>query len=174
MTVRSTVQRTAEEAPTVLEIPTDVPSRPPASHATHSREQRAELLAAADRLELVELAEACLEVHGEPTLLVAPETGLVMVQVREPVCDERFHAGEVLVTRAEVDLAGHRGWAMRMGNDRVATLAAAICDAVAESGGARADDVRELCLATARRIAAEYASESAELAATTVSFEELD
>lgn len=139
-----------------------------------SVEERAELLAAADPDALVALAERCLDRHGEPQLLLAPETGLVMLQVREPVRRERFHLGEVVVTRAEVHLAGYRGWSMRLGRDRLAALAAAMCDAVANAGGPLADEVDELCRRTRDTLSTIEAETWADLVATTVAFEELD
>lgn len=139
-----------------------------------STDERAELLAAADPAALIELAETCIERHGDPVVLVRPEVGLVMLQVREPVCEERFHLGEVVVTRAEVSMAGGRGWAMRPGTDRVAALAAAVCDAVADAGVAPADDVEALCAATRQARGIADADEWRELRATEVHFEELD
>ncbi|MEM9749216.1 MAG: phosphonate C-P lyase system protein PhnG, partial [Actinomycetota bacterium] len=97
-------------------------------------ERRAELLAVADVDRLRVVAERCLADLGEPVLVEAPTTGIVMMQVREPVVGDRFHLGEVVVTRADVSLSGERGWAMRLGTDRAATLAAAICDAAARVG----------------------------------------
>ena len=135
--------------------------------------ERAELLAVAEPGAVVELAEACLAEFGDPVLVAPPEVGLVVMQVREPVCDERFHLGEVVVTRAEVEIAGSRGWAMRLGNDRVATLAAAVCDAVAANGGPLAADVALLCESTERRRAEQQADEWNDIATTIVSFEEL-
>ena len=135
--------------------------------------ERAELLAVAEAEDVVALAEACLAEFGDPVVLASPEVGLVVMQVREPVCSERFHLGEVVVTRAEVEIAGARGWAMRLGNDRVATLAAAVCDAVAAAGGALAADVDRLCAATERRRAERQAAEWDQIAPTIVSFEEL-
>jgi alpha-D-ribose 1-methylphosphonate 5-triphosphate synthase subunit PhnG len=137
-------------------------------------EQRAQLLADAEPTELVALAERCMEHFGEPNLLTAPETGLVMLQVREPVQRERFHLGEVVVTRAEVHLAGHRGWSMRVGRDRLAALAGAICDAVANAGGTLADEVIALCHRTRDTRTTLDAETWAELATTAVAFEELD
>lgn len=141
---------------------------------TLTTEERAELLAVADGVRLVELAEACIALHGEPVVLVAPETGLVMLQVREPVCEERFHLGEVVVTRAEVAIAGGHGWSMRLGTDRLAALAAAVCDAVADAGARLADEVDDLCLRTRETAATAARAEWAELGATEVEFEELD
>ncbi|MER6979923.1 phosphonate C-P lyase system protein PhnG, partial [Streptomyces carpinensis] len=95
-------------------------------------ETRAELLAAAAPEELTELAERLIAAGLEGLSVVKPpKTGLVMMQVREPVAEERFFLGEVLVTEATVDLDGALGWSMREGDDRVTVLAAAILDAVA-------------------------------------------
>lgn len=139
-----------------------------------SSERRAELLALADSATLIELADACIARHGDPTVLVAPETGLVMLQVREPVCEERFHLGEVVVTRAEIALAGGHGWSIRMGTDRLGTLAAAVCDAVADARADLTDEVVDLCRRTEQSAHTAAEAEWDELRATEVSFEELD
>jgi alpha-D-ribose 1-methylphosphonate 5-triphosphate synthase subunit PhnG len=99
-----------------------------------SREERCALLAEARPAELQALADACLADDAEVRVLLAPEVGCVTAQVREPVAGHRFQLGDVLACRAEVELAGQRGWAMRLGDDRVATLAAAVLDAEAEAG----------------------------------------
>ncbi|MDQ3305044.1 MAG: phosphonate C-P lyase system protein PhnG [Actinomycetota bacterium] len=139
-----------------------------------TRERLCELLARAEPTALADLAERCLDPGDEPVVVAGPEVGMVMMQVREPVAQERFYLGEVLVTRAEVDLGGARGWAMVMGSDRVRSLAAAICDAEVQADRARAGDVLALCEATAHAAAEAAAAEWAELAPTEVSFEELD
>lgn len=138
-----------------------------------NRESRAELLAQADPGELVELADRCLSDGVELTVLIAPEVGCVTAQVREPVAHERFLLGDVLAVRAEVEMAGHRGWAMRMGADRAACLASAVLDAEVQSGRPCAADVEELCVRVARRIEEAEHAEWAELAPTVVEFEEL-
>ncbi|HEY4422135.1 MAG TPA: phosphonate C-P lyase system protein PhnG, partial [Pseudonocardia sp.] len=86
---------------------------------------------------------------------------------------ERFLLGDVLACRAEVELAGTRGWAMRLGDDRVAVLAAAVCDAEAEADRPMAGEVAELCRRVAAREAAAEAAEWAVLGPTVVAFEEL-
>jgi len=61
-----------------------------------SREQRTELLASADPDSIQQLAEIALSYPFVSESLVVtkkPETGLVMMQVREPVCKERFYLG---------------------------------------------------------------------------------
>ncbi|MQA80300.1 MAG: phosphonate C-P lyase system protein PhnG [Streptosporangiales bacterium] len=138
-----------------------------------TRERRASLLARAPREDLEPLAEHVLAAAAtEPVVLSGPDIGMVMMQVREPVATERFYLGEVLVTQAEVELAGHRGWCMRLGDDRRATLAAAVLDAAAE-GEAR-DSVDALCHQVARTQDEAESAEWAEIAPTEVKFEELD
>jgi alpha-D-ribose 1-methylphosphonate 5-triphosphate synthase subunit PhnG len=137
------------------------------------RSQRCGLLAEADVDELRDLADACLADGADVRVLVAPEVGCVSTQIREPVADERFLIGDVLACRAEVELAGHRGWAMRLGDDRAAVLAAAVLDAEAEAGRPMAAAVDELCHTVAHRLADRHDREWAELAPTIVEFEEL-
>lgn len=138
------------------------------------RERRCELLAAADVDGLVALAERCLDDGADVTVLAGPDVGTVALQVREPIVGERFFVGDALVTRAEVALDGARGWSMRMGSDRVATLAAAVLDAEVEARRPRAAEVVDLCLATEQALAAADHAEWADLAPTEVQFEELD
>jgi alpha-D-ribose 1-methylphosphonate 5-triphosphate synthase subunit PhnG len=140
-----------------------------------SIEERAELLARAPGAALVALAERCIDESGEaPTLIAPPETGMVMMTVREPIAKERFHLGEVLVTRAEVERSGHRGWSMRLGDDRVAALAAAVLDAEVAADGPLAGDVVELCRLTDELEADRDEAEWDELGPTRVHFDEID
>ncbi|WP_232666846.1 phosphonate C-P lyase system protein PhnG [Pseudonocardia sp. TRM90224] len=136
-------------------------------------EERAELLALAERAELVELADRSLADGADLRVVVAPEVGCVATQVVEPVARERFLLGDVLACRAEVELDGVRGWSMRLGDDRAAVLAAAVCDAEANAGRPLAGAVAELCRRVAARSAAAEAAEWAALAPTVVAFEEL-
>jgi len=141
------------------------------------RTRRTELLARADADEVRDLAESFLAEHSvadEVHIINPPEVGMVMMQVREPVCKERFHLGEVVVTRAEVAVAGARGWAMRAGADRQTTLAAALLDACAEHRSDLAHTVDALCERTESLLLADERREWDELRATAVSFEELD
>jgi alpha-D-ribose 1-methylphosphonate 5-triphosphate synthase subunit PhnG len=137
-----------------------------------SREQRCALLAEAERDELVALADECLD-DGELRVLNGPEVGVLVAQVREPVLAERFLLGDVLACRAEVDLAGQRGWSIRLGEDGVAAVAAAVLDAEAAAGRPRWARVDALCQTVADRLAAREAAEWAALAPTIVEFEEL-
>jgi hypothetical protein len=85
-----------------------------------SREQRTEILASADPDSIQRLSEIALSYAFVSESLVVtkkPETGLVMMQVREPVCKERFYLGEIAATRAEVLVNNEKGWAIRLGTD---------------------------------------------------------
>lgn len=142
-----------------------------------TRNQRTELLARAESDDIRKLAEDFLShrhIHDELQIVYPPEVGMVMMQVREPVCKERFHLGEVVVTRAEVAVGSARGWAMRAGTDRETTLAAALLDACAEYSSELAEAVHELCRQAENRLALQEQQEWAELRATAVNFEELD
>jgi alpha-D-ribose 1-methylphosphonate 5-triphosphate synthase subunit PhnG len=136
-------------------------------------ERRAELLALADRDELIAVAESCAA--SEPELLVhrSPEVGTILLDVREPIAHDRFYLGEVLACQAEVSIGGVAGWSLRLGDDGLATLAAAVCDAVVEGGGAFAGAVLDLCARTALRQERARDAEWAELEPTIVTFEEL-
>jgi alpha-D-ribose 1-methylphosphonate 5-triphosphate synthase subunit PhnG len=131
------------------------------------------MLAQAEPEELIALADACLADGAQVRVLVAPEVGCVTAQVREPVLAQRFLLGDVLACRAEVELADHRGWAMRLGDDRAAVLAAAVLDAEAEAGRPQASEVDVLCRRVEQRREQRETQEWAELAPTIVEFEEL-
>lgn len=140
-----------------------------------TRERRCDLLAAALHEEIVPLAER-LVADGSvpsPTVVKPPETGMVVLQVREPVEESRFYLGEVLVTECAVEVAGVPGWSMREGDDRVAALAAALLDAAAAAGLPATADIDRVCAAVAERRARQDESEWAEIRSTTVAFEEL-
>lgn len=137
-------------------------------------ETRASLLAESDRADVIALADELIERHGTPEIILAPEPGLVALEVREPVCRERFIVGDVLVTRAEVVIGGSEGWAARMGGDREAALAAAVCAAVGDNGLVGATDVDDLCDKTALVLADRARREWRDLAPTMVEFEEMD
>lgn len=146
-----------------------------------SREQRTELLAIADSDALQLLADRALKytfVSESLVITKKPETGLVMMQVREPVCMERFYLGEIAATRAEVLIDKEKGWAIRLGTDKAAVLGAAILDAVCEINNEYLselqNDVFTLCVETARIESNSAFNEWNEIFPTIVNFEELD
>lgn len=150
----------------------------------HNREERWALLAVADAPELIALADTCLAAAGAFQVIVPPQVGCVSAQVREPILKQRFLLGDVLACRAEVELDGQRGWALRFGDDRAAVLAMAIVDAAASACSADGDtpsageegvagQIDRLCAELAERRRQEEAAEWAELSWTVVEFEEL-
>lgn len=140
---------------------------------TLSREMRCALLARAEPAELIRLADACLVDGTELEVLVDPEVGCISAQVADPVAADRFLIGDVLACRAEVEFGKHRGWAMRLGDDRAAVLAAAVLDAEAAAGRPNTVAVDELCRRVSAAIERTELDEWAELAPTAVQFEEL-
>lgn len=127
----------------------------------------------ADASAVIELSHACLADDSDVTITRPPVVGTVVAQVREPVAEERFILGDVLVTQAEVRRREVAGWTMRMGSDRLAALAAAICATEYLSDGPRATDVVALCEAGRAERARLRAAEWERLAASIVEFEEI-
>ncbi|MEO0494631.1 MAG: phosphonate C-P lyase system protein PhnG [Actinomycetota bacterium] len=135
---------------------------------------RAAMLAQADPEALATVADECLAGAPMPDIHHGPDVGTVVLTMREPVETTRFHLGEVLVTRCQLEHRGVTAWAMRMGDDRAATLAAAICDAEATAGGPAAASVERLVAETDEQLRAARAEEWHELEPTIVAFEEMD
>jgi len=104
-----------------------------------------------------------------------PSTGTVQMQVREPICEERFIVGDALVTVAEVSVNGTLGWAMRLGSDANAAVAAAIADAhIARVGIEGVPELAELVFYTKSEMERLDELEWAEIRETIIDFEELD
>lgn len=130
---------------------------------------------------LIEVGELCAadpKLSTALTIVHPPTVGLVMMQVREPVCRERFYLGEVVVTRCEVLIDTHRGWAMVSGENKEAALAAALCDAISRTHEPEYSLLREnisrLCAETTERIDSFTRHEWSDLAPTRVNFEEFE
>lgn len=138
-----------------------------------TREDVCSELSMIDAAGLIALADECIA--DEPDLLITrpPTVGSVVTQVREPVAEQRFILADALACSAEVSLRGSLGWGMRLGSDRRAALAAAICDAEVVSVGPYASRVLDLCREGRARREAERAAEWARLAPSVVEFEEI-
>jgi alpha-D-ribose 1-methylphosphonate 5-triphosphate synthase subunit PhnG len=142
-----------------------------------TREDICSLLSLSDSTVLVELIDSLINAgiiqHVE--LIRPPATGTVQLQVREPICEERFIVGDALVTTAEVSVDGVLGWAMRLGSDAHATVAAAVADAhIAQFGIENVPAVKDLLLQTKEHIETTEANDWAEISGTVIDFEELD
>lgn len=141
---------------------------------TSTPTDRAAMLAQADPEALADVADECLADAPMPDIHHGPDVGTVVLTVREPVETTRFHLGEVLVTRCQLEHRGVTTWAMRMGDDRAATLAAAICDAEAAADGPAAAAVERLVDDTRHQLRVARSEEWHELEPTIVAFEEMD
>ncbi|WP_026927833.1 phosphonate C-P lyase system protein PhnG [Granulicoccus phenolivorans] len=133
------------------------------------------LLAAAPTDDLVALADRALATAPLAPLEVVrpPEVGSVLMQVREPIARTRFHLADLLVSSAEVRLAGQPGWAMRAGADLRGALAQAVCEAELARRGPLAEEIAALLdrVETAQQQA--RAAEWQRLQPTAVTFEEV-
>ena len=96
-----------------------------------SREDICSSLASSDAVSLETLINSLIS-RGSISnieMIRPPSTGTIQMHVREPICEERFIVGDALVTIAEVSVDGTLGWAMRLGGDANAAVAAAVADA---------------------------------------------
>lgn len=150
-----------------------LPGSSPSPASTDSeRDVRVGLLSRADRDALIQTADACLR-ELDVSLVSGPQLGTVLLQVREPVERRRFYLGDVLATEARLRLGEHEGWALRLGDDPEATVAAAVCDAAFYAGADHRAAIVELCARTQAELAAQREAELADIAATAVEFEEV-
>lgn len=136
------------------------------------RDLRTGLLARADRTALIELADTCLE-GLEVSLITGPQLGTLLMQIREPIERRRFYLGDVLVTEVRLSVGCRQGWAIRLGDDPEATVAAAICDACSEAESPYRAAILELCRATQAQLAANSSADIADIVPTAIAFEEL-
>ncbi|MEY7850108.1 phosphonate C-P lyase system protein PhnG [Natrarchaeobius sp. A-rgal3] len=138
------------------------------------RSDRFELIAACEGAALVELAELVLD--GETTVEIrqAPKPQLVMQRVRDPVHADVFNLGEVLVTGAEVELAGERGFAMVAGRAEAPAVAGAIVDAAIEADHPEADRLASALTETRLEGEQRRKRQWAESTATAVEFESME
>lgn len=100
----------------------------------HDRSDRFELIAACEEATLARFANDVLEADPPLSVRQEPRPQLLMQQVQEPVQRRSFNLGEVLVTPAEVELDGARGFAMLPGKAERGALSGAIVDAAVAGG----------------------------------------
>jgi alpha-D-ribose 1-methylphosphonate 5-triphosphate synthase subunit PhnG len=103
------------------------------------------------------------------SIVKEPQAGLVMMSARDPF-DTDFYVGEVLVTEAEVEYMGRKGYAMVMGDDPDRALARASLDALEQAGYVGKEIKRHLERQT-RKVSSVERKEEALVRSTRVSFE---
>ena len=132
------------------------------------------VLAAATEAEACSIAAEALESAppGEVKLLSGPQTGMVMLRVQESVADSQFNAGEVLVTRVQLEVAGQRGFAMVLGDAPRRALAVALIDAlIRRDDGTQAGAIMAALLRLEARVSERRHTKNRLIARTTVDFE---
>lgn len=142
-----------------------------------SREDICSSLASSDAVALETLINSLIArgTIANIEMIRPPSTGTIQMQVREPICEERFIVGDALVTVAEVLVAGTLGWAMRLGGDANAAVAAAVADAhIARVGLEGVPELAELISYTQLELERTEEREWAEIRETIIDFEELD
>ncbi|WP_101295566.1 phosphonate C-P lyase system protein PhnG [Halegenticoccus soli] len=140
----------------------------------YDRSERFELLAACDGETLAGLADGVLDCGTRLRVLQEPTPRLVMQRVVEPVEKRRFNLGEVVVTAAEVELDGEKGFAMVPGKEERAALSGAILDAAVAAGHDLTDRIAGELRAAAAERDGRRRRRWAESRATAVEFEAME
>jgi alpha-D-ribose 1-methylphosphonate 5-triphosphate synthase subunit PhnG len=139
-----------------------------------NRSDRFELIAACEEATLARFANAVLDDDPPLSVRQEPHPQLLMQQVREPVERRPFNLGEVLVTPAEVELDGARGFAMVPGKAERAALSGAIVDAAVAGGHAETARIVDTLNDVAARQREQRRQDWAESKHTAVEFETLE
>lgn len=138
--------------------------------AAGARKRVADLLARAERNELVEAFETLAEKPAVQTVR-GPETGLVMVRGRIGGGGAPFNLGEVTVTRATIRLgSGAVGHAQSLGTDREKARLVAIFDALWQEPATQRFVEQTLLEPIAARVSDADRRKADETAATRVDF----
>jgi alpha-D-ribose 1-methylphosphonate 5-triphosphate synthase subunit PhnG len=140
----------------------------------HDRSDRFELIAACEGGTLARFANDVLAADPPLSVRQEPRPQLVMQQVREPVERRPFNLGEVVVTPAEVELDGARGFAMVPGKNERAALSGAIVDAAVAGGHEATPDIVAALEAAAERRRERRRREWAESKHTAVDFRTME
>lgn len=138
------------------------------------RSDRFEMIAACDGATLEALADDVLGTGPSLRVLQEPRPQLVMEQVVEPVEGRPFNLGEVLVTAAEVELDGERGFAMVAGKAEAVALGGAIVDAAVQADHEMANWIGVTLEAAAAEADERRRERWAESRNTTVEFESME
>jgi len=138
------------------------------------RSDRFELIATCDESTLARFANEILEADPQLKILQEPKPQLLMQQVREPVERRPFNLSEVVVTPAEVELDGERGFAMHPGKSERAAFSGAIVDAAIAAGHERKEEMTAALEADRERREAERTRKWSESQHTAVTFQTME
>jgi len=141
---------------------------------SQTRSDRFERIARCDESTVARLANEILDADPPLEIRQEPKPQLLMQQVREPVERRPFNLGEVLVTPAEVELDGERGFAMHPGKSERAALSGAIVDAAIAGGHERAEEMTAALRAAVERREAKRTRQYSESQHTEIAFETME
>lgn len=135
------------------------------------REERLEAFAAANPVQLIELADRVLvDVRVEVTR--GPLVGALMVRLKEPAERLVFNFTEMTVTEAEVASGETRGYAMVPGRQPEVALAGAVLDLALEMQHPSSAAITALLEAASRACEQAWLQRWADVEPTSVRFEE--
>jgi len=140
----------------------------------HDRADRFEVIAACEAGTLARFANDILEDDPPLSVRQEPRPQLLMQRVREPVQRHPFNLGEVVVTPAEVELDGTRGFAMLPGKAERGALSGAIVDAAVAADHEQTGAIVAGLEAVAARRREHRRREWAESKHTAVEFESME
>lgn len=135
--------------------------------------ERSAVLAAADAQALRQMAEG-LTADVECEVLSRPSAGRILLRVMEPVENQEFYAGEVLLTECEVRLGTGLGRGFALGDAPERALHCAIIEAAVAGGHPLAPEVWRFLAEQAAGAQAQAAREQALLATTRVQFDSME
>ncbi|OPL08846.1 MAG: hypothetical protein AVO33_07975 [delta proteobacterium ML8_F1] len=137
------------------------------------RKQRTEILIHCPTKVLRELSEA-VESHHAIKILEEPNSGLVMVKMRETAMKTKFFLGEVLVTECKVLLGETLGLGILRGSHKKRAYYLAVIDAAFNADIDEIEGLRERIREESGRIQILQGRERQQILKTKVDFETLD
>jgi alpha-D-ribose 1-methylphosphonate 5-triphosphate synthase subunit PhnG len=103
-------------------------------------------------------------------IIKPPQKGLLMMAAKDSFGAD-FYLGEILVTEAEVEYKGLKGYAMVMGDEHEKTLVAAMVDAILQSDDELKQRVTDFITVQAKKTTEADEMERRLIAKTRVNFE---
>lgn len=140
----------------------------------HERTDRFEMIASCGEGELIDLADAILRTDPSFAVLQEPTPQLILGQAREPIEQEPFNVGEVVVTTAEVSIDDVRGFAMQPGQTKRGAMAGAIVDSAVEGDHPQTETIRPVLESVAEREREDRAEIKNEREATAIEFTSIE
>ncbi len=137
------------------------------------RRHRTEILAQSPTKLLRELSEQ-VENHHAVKVLEEPNSGLVMVKMRETAMKSKFYLGEVLVTECKVLLGDTLGLGILRGSHKKRAYYLAVIDAAFNAVIEESQELAERIKEEGVRIQTALGRERQQILKTKVDFETLD